>query len=971
MSRFKKILIGLAVFMALVGIAGFFVLPPIVKPMILEKITEALHREVSLESVRINPYTLSVNLKGLVVKEKDGKANFISFDDLYLNAELIQSILQRAPAVREIRLTNPYIHISRNVDESYNFSDLIPKEEKPKEEKPLPRFLIHNIHIINGSVDFWDGPKDTNHTVRELNVSIPFVSDLQYYIDDYTEPKFSAVINGDPFKLEGKTKPFEDSLETTFDVNIQDLDIPYYVKYIPVKMNFKLLSAKLDTQSQISFTRFKNKPPVLRLTGNVELRDTAVDDLQNNKILRYPSLKIAIASLEPLVPSAHISSWSLQSPEVVIRRTKEGELIYPRPILIRAEKEIEKKAEKPLSARIDSLKIDGGKITFIDMVPEETATIKIDPLNVRAENLSTAPGAKGTIDLSLTLDQKGTVSVKGPVGIEPISAVLDIDVKDLAIRSFQPYFTDKARINVTRGGISTKGTLSVTPDSKGAPSAKYAGNVLVANFASIDKANANDFLKWKSLFFDQLNAGHNPMFVNIKGISLSDFYVRLIINPDGTRNVQQIFGKEEVKDKEPEKTETPAEPAKAAAGPAKAEEIPPNIKIGKVTLQGGTIDFTDNFIKPNYTAKMLNMSGSITGLSSEEISRAKINLKGNLGRGSPIDITGTLNPLIKDRYVDMDVSFKDIELSPATPYSIKYLGYTIEKGKLTFDVKYLIEGNKLTAQNKFFFDQLTFGEKVDSPDAIKLPVTTAVTLLKDRNGQINLDVPLSGSLDDPQFRIWPIVWQVIVNLITKAVTAPFALLGSLFGGGEELGYVEFDPGSADLTEAAEKKLNILVKALDERPVLKMDIEGYVDPEKDVEGLKRAMLDQKLRAEKLKDMIRRGEPAVPVEDVEIAPAEYEKYLTAVYKSEKFPKPRNIIGMAKTLPAPEMEKLFITHTQVSDSDLRLLASDRAENVKDFILESEKVTSDRLFVVEPRSLAPPKKEKALESRVEFKLK
>jgi hypothetical protein len=434
--------------------------------------------------------------------------------------------------------------------------------------------------------------------------------------------------------------------------------------------------------------------------------------------------------------------------------------------------------------------------------------------------------------------------------------------------------------------------------------------------------------------------------------------------------VQQIFGKEG-EEKAPEKAEKPAEPAKEETGPAKAEEVTRNIKIGKVTLQGGTIDFTDNFIKPNYTAKMLNMSGSITGLSSEEISRAKVDLKGNLGRGSPIDIKGTINPLIKDRYVDMDVSFKDIELSPATPYAIKYLGYTIEKGKLTFDVKYLIEGNKLTAQNKFFFDQLTFGDKVESPDAIKLPVTTAVSLLKDRNGQINLDVPLSGSLDDPKFRVWPIVWQVIVNLITKAVTAPFALLGSLFGGGEELGYVEFDPGSAGITDAAEKKLNILVKALDERPVLKMDVEGYVDEDKDREGLKRAILDQKLRAQKLNEMIRKGEPAVPVEDVEIAPQEYGKYLAMVYDKEKFPKPRNIIGMAKTLPAAEMEKLILTNTQVSESDLRLLGSERAENVKEFILESGKVTPDRVFVVEPKSLTPPKKEKALGSRVEFKLK
>ncbi|HRT62798.1 MAG TPA: DUF748 domain-containing protein [Syntrophales bacterium] len=970
MSRLKKILIGFAVILALVGITGFFVLPPIVKPMLLEKLSDALHREVGIEAVRINPYTLSITLKGFAVKERDGKTNFISFDDLYLNGELLQSVLLRAPVLKEIRLTNPYLHVSRNVDESYNFSDLIPTEEKPEEEKPLPRFLIHNIHIINGSVDFWDGPKDTNHTVRELNLSIPFVSDLAYYIDDYTEPKFSAVINGNPFKLEGKTKPFEDSLETTFDIRIQDLDIPFYARYIPVKTNFKIVSAVLDTTANLSFTRFKNKPPVLKITGNVELKNAALDDLRDNKILRSPSLKITMASVEPLVPAVHLSSVTLQSPEVVLRRTREGELVYPGPVPARGKQEAEKKAEKPLSARIDSWKLEGGKVTFIDMVPEETATIRIDSLNVRAENISTDKGSKGSLDLAMTIDPKGTVSVKGPVGIEPLAAEMDIDVKNIALRAFQPYIADKAKINVTRGGLSTKGTLHVAQDDRGAPALKYAGNISVADFATIDRVHANDFLKWKSLYFDQLNAGYNPVFVDIRGISLTDFYARIIINPDGTRNVQQIFGKEG-EEKSPEEAEKPAEPVKEERGPAKDEEAVRHIKVGKVTLQGGTIDFTDLFIKPNYTVKMLNMSGSVTGLSSEEISRAKVELRGNLGRGSPIDITGTINPLIKDRYVDMNVSFKDIELSPATPYAIKYLGYTIAKGKLTFDVKYLIEGNKLTAQNKFFFDQLTFGEKVESPDAIKLPVTTAVSLLKDRNGRINLDVPLSGSLDDPKFSVWPIVWQVIVNLITKAVTAPFALLGSLFGGGEELGYVVFAPGSADITEAAEKKLNILVKALDERPVLKMDIEGYVDPERDREGLKRTILDQKMKALKLNDMIRRGEPAVPVKNVEIAPQEYGKYLAMVYDREKFPKPRNIIGMAKTLPAAEMEKLILTHARVSESDLRLLGAERAENVKDFILESGKVTPDRIFVVEPKSLEPSRKEEVPESRVEFKLK
>jgi hypothetical protein len=211
-----------------------------------------------------------------------------------------------------------------------------------------------------------------------------------------------------------------------------------------------------------------------------------------------------------------------------------------------------------------------------------------------------------------------------------------------------------------------------------------------------------------------------------------------------------------------------------------------------VRFAGGTVDFADRNIKPNYAVTMLNLTGSVTGLSSQEISRAKVALKGNLGYGSPIDISGTVNPLKKDLFADIKISFKDIEMSPVTPYTNRYLGYPITKGKLNFDVAYLIDQRKLRAENKIFFDQLTFGDRVESPEAIKAPVPLAVSLLTDRNGQINLDVPLSGSLDEPKFRIWPLGWQVLVNLITKAVTSPFSLLSSLTGGGEEMSFVEFD-----------------------------------------------------------------------------------------------------------------------------------------------------------------------------------
>jgi uncharacterized protein involved in outer membrane biogenesis len=981
MACFKKILIGVAVFLILAGITGFFILPPIIKPLLIEKLSEALHREVVIEKISINPYTLSVTLRGFMIKDHAQSSPFLSFDELYVNAQGIASLFKKAIILKEIRLTRPYFNISRHEDGSYNFSDLIPKEAaKPEEEKKSFNFSLNNIQITNGSVDFWDVPMKTRHTIREMNIGIPFISNIKHYVNDYTEPRFSATINGNPYQIVGKTKPFLASRETSFDLDIRDLDIPYYLNYIPVKMNFKLTSARLDTKMKIDFIMHKDQPPSVKIEGNVSLTKVALDDKQNNKILRLPSLNVVLASVEPLIPDIHLSQVSIQAPELVIRRNKEGDVNLLNLVSQEKQEKKEKKdkgATKPgrgkeMKARIDEVTIEKANVTFLDSLPTEPSNIRLAPLNLKAVNLSTEKGNRGNVNLSMTVDKKGEVSVRGPVSIDPPRADFSIDVKNLNIRTFQSYFTDKVKINVTRGAVSMAGTLSLSQDSTEKPCAKYAGKFSVSNLVSIDKLHSNDFLNWKLLYFDQVDAGYNPFFFHSKGISLTDFYARIMINPDGTLNVQNIFREQgEKEEKTSVKEATSAKPAEKAAKTEKSDETTRNVKIGKVTLQGGTIDFTDRFIKPNYSVQMLNMAGSVSGLSSEETSRATVDLKGNLGYGSPVEITGKINPLVKDLFADMKIHFKDIELSPVTPYASKYIGYPILKGKLTFDVAYLIDRRKLEAQNKVFIDQLTFGDRVESPDAIKAPVTMAVSLLTDRNGQINLDIPVSGSLDDPKFSVWPVIWQIIVNLITKAATAPFALLASLTGGGEELSFIEFDYGSALVTEPNQQKIKSLVKALHERPNLKVDVQGYVDVENDKDGLKRSEFNRKVKAQKLNDMIRKGDSAVPLEEIQVQPREYDRYLTMAYNAEKFPKPRNVIGLQKSLPLQEMEKLMMTNIEVNDSDLRQLVSQRAENVKGFILKSGDVTSGRLFIIEPRFLSPQKKENVKDSRVDFKLK
>lgn len=971
MRRYSKPLLGFLVFLILFALSGFYILPPLVKNLLVEKLSKTLHRQAAIEELEINPFTLAVTARGFSLKDRDVAETFLSFDELRINLEVL-SILKRALILKELVIVKPCVRIIRNRDGTYNFSDLMEKEEpKPELEKPPLRFAISDIRIVDGSLEFWDGPKRTKHRAKDIRIAVPFISNFPHYSESFVRPSFSADINGNAWSVEGATKPFADSLETRVDFDIRDLNIPKYLVYVPAKLNFKLLSALLDARGRIAFIQRKEGDPSLVLSGEVRLKEFAVDDRLDRPLVRLPALGVSMDAVEPLKGIIRLSKVSLSSPEIVLRRDKQGKINLAS--LTGDEKREETAPERAgkekagaLQLAVDHLVIDSGKVSYEDERPPRAVALGLKDIRLTAENISTVKGTKGNLDLAFRFEKRGAVNVKGPFVVDPLSADLFADVRGIPIRPFQSYFDDKVKIAVARGDLSLKGNLSLSDEGKTGLKAAYKGNAMISNFASIDKRHADDFLKWKSLFFDAIRAGYNPLSLNIGGIALTDFYARIIINEDKSLNLQDIFEQEA----QPEPSE-PARPHREETAAGEAQRSERNVKIGTITLQGGTIEFEDRWIRPRYGAKLVEIGGSISGLSSEEKALADVELRGKLDRYAPIEIVGKINPLREDLYVDLKSSFKDMDLNPVTPYAGKYLGYTIEKGKLFFDLEYHIVGRKLDSQNNIFIDQLTLGEKVESPEATNLPVSLAIALLKDRNGQIKIEIPVTGSLDQPEFSVWRIIVQVLVNLLTKAAAAPFSLLGSLFGEGEEFSYVEFDHGSADVSEPNVKKLKTLAKALAERPSLRLDLEGYADVEKDRAVLKRHRFDKLLKVQKLKDLIDKGLPALPVDEVRIETQEYEKYLKKAYEAGKFPKPRDAAGRRKELPVPEMEKLLFAHTAISDDDLRALVSRRVMKVKDVLLESGEVAPERVFVSTKGTLSPEKKESIRDSRLEFKLR
>jgi hypothetical protein len=1004
----KKTFIGALIFLVVSSVVGFFVVPPILKSVLTKKLSEELHRQVAIRQVKVNPFVLSVTVRSLLIKERNDRDAFVSFDELYLNFQSI-SILKRGLILSEIKVNRPYVNIVRNEDGSYNFSDLLeskPLKSKPKKEEKKLRFSLNNIQILNGSVDFLDGSKHTTHKLRDMNIKIPFISSLPYYADIYVQPSFEAKINDTPVSFKGGIKPFKDSLETHLDINVKDLDIPFYMAYSPFKTPFKMLSGFLDINTGVSYIQYRDKPPYLNVTGNVAFKKVKIVDLKGKPLVYLPAFQISFAPSDLIAKKIHLAKVMIQSPELKISRDRSAKINLLD--LVPEKKPGEKPPAKkttPLSLDADHFEVTDGKIEFSDFMPQEPVNLIAERINFKGTNFSTAKDSKGEASLSLVFNKKGYVTTSGSVGINPPSADMKLNVRGVEIAPFQSYFTDRVKIIITRGDMSLKGIFSAAYSKDGIMKASYKGAAFVKNFTSLDKAIAEQFLKWKSLYFGGIDAAYNPLYINIAQVALTDFYSRIIINKDGSINLQGVMqekggGEPTATQKEAEEpaVEAYAKPVEAASKeipggeprkPSEAAQVKPAdiatkplaaapsqkpeklIKINTVTFQGGTINFSDRHIEPNYSSSFFEIGGRVSGLSSEENKFADVDLRGKLENYAPLEITGKINPLRDDLYVDLKIDFKNMDLSPVTPYSGRYLGYTIQKGALSLSLEYLIMKKKLDSQNNIFLDQFTLGDRVESPKATKLPVRLAIALLKNRKGEINLDVPVSGYINDPKFSIGRIIIKMLLNLLAKAATSPFALLGALFGGGEELSYVEFDYASHDLTDQDAKKLNTLVKALFDRPALKLEIEGHVDVEKDREGLKQYLFRRKIKAQKLKNMVKKGQPAVPVDKVIIEKEEYAKYLKMAYKAEKFPKPRTILGFAKDLPVPEMEKLMFTHIDVKDEDLRQLASQRALAVKDYILKSGQVPADRMFLVEPKTLEPEKKEKLKNSRVDFRLK
>jgi uncharacterized pyridoxal phosphate-containing UPF0001 family protein len=616
-------------------------------------------------------------------------------------------------------------------------------------------------------------------------------------------------------------------------------------KYIQDYINFKLTSGKVDISGSYMFALSGAAPNIELTEGELELNDLIVVVKESESIiLSVPSLSMRGAGVNLINKQVVVAAVTSKGARANGWLSPDGKFMHETVFALDALEERfdnllatgdePKEDTQPWVINIDEVNLEDYAVYFEDRTLKEPKKINLDSIEVDLKHLSNKKGSQAEINAALKLNRTGNVEVKGLATINPVSADLTLKVAQNPVKPMQPYVDAVAPAELASGTTNLQGRIWYRALGGDGPKIRFEGQAGIDNLRTFDRSKSEDLYSLEKLAIKGLALDLNPNRLRVSEVFLSQPDFKVAIWPDGKINVATILSMKDETTKETQtgkKVETLLD--KVVKYITLQIEGPMPITVDTVRVEKGALDFSDLFIKPNVAADVRNLKGSVKGLSSKPGTRADVLLEGEVNKYSPVKISGQINPLVKDKYADLAMSFKNFDLSSTSPYSGKFAGYTIEKGKLSLDLNYQVSGDVFTGENRISVEQLTLGERVESPDATKLPVSLAVALLKDANGNIELDVPVEGDINDPHFDFGKVIAHTLSNTITKVVSSPFAALGSLVGGnGEELSYIEFEFGSATLDPEQIEKLDKLAQALEKRPGLRLEITGRADREND-------------------------------------------------------------------------------------------------------------------------------------------
>ena len=1015
--RKRKIVLWLLATLLLYTVLGFLVLPPIIRHFAVKELSRLLSREVSIQRVQLNPYDFSTTIRGLMIKDHDGQP-FISWDEVYINIQL-SSFFGRTWVFKEISTTSPFVRVQMTKDYTFNFSDLItrfstnaaPAKVAPPARPVLLRVERFRINHATASLADFTPNEPFRRTLGPMDIVLNNFG---------TDPD-----NKNPYSFAGTTDAGEQiawsgffylsPLRSSGTLSLSGFSLNKYSALYEDLVRFEIRDGVAGVHLNYEFELSPDKRTAVVKDTSFELRHFELAEPgQTNDILSLPLLSVSGASLDVERREASVASVVVADGRISLARNHAKQINVVEmatPIatnnvpggvlfLLRSVTNVVAmflNSTNQWVGSVRSVNVTNCAVHLEDEVNSRPARLDLDQINLAARNLSNRAGTNLSADLSLRWNTNGSIHIQTDASLDPLAANVRADLDQLDLSSLDSYLEPKLNLFILNSRAGLHGDLKMRGNTNQLPDITFAGDASLDGFHVVDGIWAEDLLKWDSVGLKGMQARLNPPSVHIQELDVDNAYARIIIESNRTVNLLNALRltNNAAAATTNQRSPATATTATALAQPAAAPATLPDVSLGQIVISNAAFNFTDRSIKPTVHLGVEQANGTISGLSSAQWEHADLNLTAKVDGVGPVSVTGNINPFSNQYTNHVKISLSDMDLTPASPYAGKFAGYGIAEGKLSLDLIYDFVGRSLKSKNVITLDQFTFGEHVDSPEATHLPVRLAIAILKDRNGRIVLNVPIEGSLDDPKFRIGKVVTRAIENILEKVATSPFSLLGAIFGGGgEELGYQEFNAGSAELTATDRQKLDAMAKGLYQRPGLKLEITGTVDPVGDKEGLQRARLDQIIRDRKWQALHQSGNATNSVNDLTLTSDEREAGLNDIYNemladgkitSEMIAANTNLVAFAAVLTAPRnesqkgatqlqnakspenspatnepavyqtklvpppgpIEAVLLSTIPVGPDDLVKLANSRGHAVQAYLVQTSKVEAGRMFV------------------------
>ena len=956
LDYFKKILLGLGIVLSIYGVLGAVVFPLLLKHKLPDIIQQETGRTALVSDVKFQPFQLVFNLQGLKILEPNEQI-LIAFDELNVDLSLLASIKQMGVVFNEVTLKKPIINIVRDKAGAINLKSLIkPKAEQvPASDADDFSYAVTQLSIQDGMVSWSDMQADqiNKEEITDININVQNLANVGDTL---------ANIDGSLALKSGGT------LHITSGINIPNESVEGHISLNKVPLNKLVSLAKVPLyplvldgyellETDFSVNGFSHKANLRIKNAAVQVNDFSLQEKDKQKdLITIPKFSVAGLDINLKQKTLSIKSVSADGGNIQASLESDGQLNYanlltkvhgPDVTAPQAEVKSKKEVEKSWDIKVASVDLTNFGLDFEDKTLKTWVKVNLRPINFNVTDYRNEPLIKTPIQIVVGINNQGSVKLSGNSVMEPFALDGDIKIENIDLENFQAYYEKFVHLDVIDGALNLEGKLAFAKLDQERPDIQFLGDVEIARLLTRDQLLNKDFVKWENMALKDIAIDYSANQYSAKTLMFDKPYLRIAIRKDKTANFSDIL--------------VANEPA-ASHGKDKAPELDPTLvnsnnpvfNLGSVQIKEGTSDFSDLSLILPFEAQIQSLDGGATGISSEKDATIKMKLQGSAYDLAPVDINGEMSPYQGSYHAK--VNFKGLPMPLVTPYMVQFSGYKVEKGKMTLGLNYSVAKNDLSATNNLLIDQFELGEQVENPNAVSLPIKLAVALLKDARGRIKIDVPISGSLDDPKFNLGGVITDALYNGLSSLLSSPFTTLGLLIGNEKDLNLISFEAGSSVLSKVQKAKLLDLAKGLRARPNLNLEIKGVAFQDKDWPIIRQDALYEQLKRQRASELNKNANKRIRDEYVQLSDDDYKRLLADLF-IEKFPKlaKRSILGDPQLIESNTgdfyhvAKEELLTLFKPEPERLKTLAIRRSQAVANFLVNDGGISAENVYILD----------------------